>query len=318
MDRDEKRIDQIKGGIYGMLTGDAVGVPYEFHRAEEIPEEALIDMVPPAGFHRAHSGVPCGTWSDDGAQALCLLDSLLEKERFDLKDFSDKLADWWYRGYRAVDENVFDIGIQTSQALMAYAAGMAPEKCGMLNPNGKGNGALMRVLPMALWHQGSDAELIRDSHGQCMITHGAVTNQVCCAFYCLAAREMLSGQEPGEAIQSAAGKLKGFYEADSLWAEYLHDLERILQHEPWDGHGSGYVVDSLVSAFMLMERTKGYQETIRQAIALGDDTDTTACIVGGLAGIYWGYSGIPKEWLDGLRAKETVVDAVEMLLKQSQ
>ena len=160
------RVDRLKGGVYGLLIGDAVGVPYEFHEAVDIPAENLIDMVPPEGFHRAHGGVPCGTWSDDGAQALCLLDSLLEKGEFDLKDFADKLAEWWYHGYRAVDNKVFDIGVQTSQALMAYASGRPAEECGMLNPNGKGNGALMRVLPLALWHSGTDAELILDSQRQ--------------------------------------------------------------------------------------------------------------------------------------------------------
>ncbi len=61
---------------YGLLVGDALGVPYEFHRPFEIPDELDIEMSPPKGFRRAHSGVPIGTWSDDCAQALCLLDSL--------------------------------------------------------------------------------------------------------------------------------------------------------------------------------------------------------------------------------------------------
>lgn len=74
--------NKIKGGLYGLLVGDALGVPYEFHHSSQIPEYDLIEMEPPAGFLRAHSGVKPGTWSDDGAQALCLLDSLLEKGVF--------------------------------------------------------------------------------------------------------------------------------------------------------------------------------------------------------------------------------------------
>ena len=82
-----KDVNKLKGGIFGLLVGDALGVPYEFHPAADIPPIDKIDMQPPAGFSRAHMGVPPATWSDDGAQALCLLDSLVEVGRFDLKNF---------------------------------------------------------------------------------------------------------------------------------------------------------------------------------------------------------------------------------------
>ncbi len=70
------RQDRIAGGLLGLLVGDALGVPYEFHSPREIPEESLIEYDPPRGFMRSHSVMP-GTYSDDGAQALCLLASLL-------------------------------------------------------------------------------------------------------------------------------------------------------------------------------------------------------------------------------------------------
>jgi ADP-ribosyl-[dinitrogen reductase] hydrolase len=78
------RLERIRGGMYGLLTGDALGVPYEFSAPQDIPERRLIDMSPPPGFARAHSSVPEGTWSDDGAQALLLLASLVECPSLDL------------------------------------------------------------------------------------------------------------------------------------------------------------------------------------------------------------------------------------------
>ena len=59
------RASRIKGGIYGLLIGDALGVPYEFHPARAIPPANRIEMEPPAGFPRAHAGTPPGTWSTD-------------------------------------------------------------------------------------------------------------------------------------------------------------------------------------------------------------------------------------------------------------
>jgi len=68
----EKANDKIKGGIVGLLVGDALGVPYEFHSRQEIPAFDEIEFEPPAWFRPAHAGVPAGTYSDDGAQALIL------------------------------------------------------------------------------------------------------------------------------------------------------------------------------------------------------------------------------------------------------
>ena len=107
------------GGLYGLLIGDALGVPYEFHRPQDIPPYGEIEMTPPPGFRRAHRGVPPGTWSDDGAQALCLLESLAVCGRFSLEDFSRRLSDWYQSGAWAVDGVVFDVGIQTGEALSA-------------------------------------------------------------------------------------------------------------------------------------------------------------------------------------------------------
>ena len=72
-----------------MLIGDALGVPYELYMADDLQRYEEIEMVPPAGFQKTYKDVEAGTWSDDGAQALCLLDSLLRAGRFSLKDFSE-------------------------------------------------------------------------------------------------------------------------------------------------------------------------------------------------------------------------------------
>ncbi|MCL6593370.1 MAG: ADP-ribosylglycohydrolase family protein, partial [Alicyclobacillus sp.] len=94
---------RIRGGLWGLLVADAVGVPYEFHAMEHLPPLAQIDLVPPKGFQPWHAGIPRGTWSDDGAQALCLADSLLAMGRLDLDDFANRLIAWHDHGLWAVD-----------------------------------------------------------------------------------------------------------------------------------------------------------------------------------------------------------------------
>jgi ADP-ribosyl-[dinitrogen reductase] hydrolase len=177
--------ERIHGGLLGLLISDALGVPYEFHEPEDIPPLKEIEFDPPSYFRRAHSSVLPGTWSDDGAQALCLLASLLHCNKFDANDFSNRLINWYEHGYMAVDNYVFDVGIQTAKAIQNLQRGMNPLEAGGTEQFSQGNGSLMRVLSLALWHQGTDAELIEDALNQSKVTHGHINVQVCCAFYCL-------------------------------------------------------------------------------------------------------------------------------------
>jgi ADP-ribosylglycohydrolase len=303
--------NQQLGGLYGLLVGDAVGVPYEFHPASQLPPIQQIDMVPPDGFVRAHAEVPVGTWSDDGAQALCLLDSLVECGQMNLSHFSDKLWAWYAKGLWAVAEHVFDVGIQTQASLQAYHNGLSAERSGFIFPEGKGNGALMRVLPLALWHQGSDEELVADSHIQSLVTHGHLTNQVACALYCLWVREVSKGAEIEEAYLLAVQKLRTIYGAAS--AEIVELEQTIRPDQEPISNGSGYVVETIQSVRIAIRETT-FEAVIQKAISLGEDTDTNAAIAGGLYGVKAGLDGIPSRWLNQLRGKSEVERLVEQWL----
>ena len=301
------------------MIGDALGVPYEFNEAEKLPSYEEIEMMPPSGFRKTYQAVEAGTWSDDGAQALCLLDSLLSREGFSLEDFSDRILSWYDNGTWAVEGVVFDIGVQTSAALNAYRRGLSPEKCGMLNPNGKGNGALMRALPLALWHsmrEGTDKkaqkkQLVLEAHRQCLITHGHVCNQVCCALYCLVATALLEGQGASKAIKTGTEDLRQIY---GDMPAYQRELEWSVRPDlSWEGRGTGYVVDCLRSAFMILKQVSSYEEGVKKAVLLGNDTDTTACVTGGLLGILYGVEEIPKRWMTALREQEKVEKLLQRL-----
>ena len=299
------------GGLWGLLIGDALGVPYEFYPAEELPPMAQIEMVPPEGFRKSYAGVPAGTWSDDGAQALCLLESLLDCGRLDLGDFTGKLVDWLSHGRWTADGVVFDVGRQTLAALRAFSQGTPPEESGLVLPEGKGNGALMRTLPLALWHRGGDLDLVLDAHRQALPTHGHPCNQVCCALYCLTARRLLEALPFEAAYQAALACLRGIY--GGLPEIYQAELALLEPDGPQQGRGTGYVVDSLKSAVMILTRAQSYEDAVKQAIALGDDTDTTACITGGLAGILFGLESIPARWMETLQGRAAVTALAERL-----
>jgi len=300
---------RIEGGLIGLLVGDALGVPYEFHLPNEIPALADIEYTPPKGFLRAHEGVPPGTWSDDGALALCLLDSLLECNAFDPADFGRRLTLWYDEGYMAVDALVFDVGVTTAKGIRAIRSGVPVLEAGPKGDYDCGNGGLMRVLPLALWHKGTLAELARDAELQSRLTHGHLRSQVCCALYALWAREELQGN--ATAWDSAVATLRKLYMNNPDATEELEWSVR--PDEPQRGTGSGYVVDCLRSARWATGQGN-FQQVVRAAIHLGRDTDTTACVAGGIAGVREGVNGIPERWSEGLRGREIFQPLLDKLI----
>lgn len=308
------RADRLRGGIWGLLVGDALGVPYEFHRPDQLPDE--IDMTPPLGFERAHRRIPPGTYSDDGAQALCLLATLVEREALDVADFAGRLVAWYDHGYLAVGQDVFDVGVQTSQAIARLVEGVPPLEAGPADERRNGNGSLMRVLPLALFHRGSDEALVRDADLQSRVTHGHAQSRVSCALYCLWARRFLEGgpfADPATPWRDAVAALRRILPPDGEEREALE--HHIRPDEPAVGRGSGYVIDSLRSARMILERHARYEEAVIAAVKLGDDTDTTAAIVGGIAGVREGIGAIPARWMEAMRGKEQVDPLVAWLVK---
>jgi len=300
------RHERLEGGLLGLLIGDALGVPYEFRRPEELPSFDKIEMTPPKGFFPIHSDVQAGTWSDDGSQALCLFASLRECGGLDTEDLAQRLVSWMHGGYMAVDKRPFDVGLQTCKALGNYKSGMPAEESGLKSDRHNGNGSLMRVLPLALLWEGGDASLVYSAHRQSIVTHAHMRSQVCCALHCLWARREMEGWS--DSWERAVAGLREIYGANS---DFRIELDtQVRPDEPPEVYGQGYVVSCIKSAREAC-RKESFEAIVKTAILYGDDTDTTASVAGGIAGIRHGVQGIPERWWQALRGKDIVVPLLE-------
>lgn len=241
--------------VYGMAVGDALGVPFEFKPRGSFE---CVDMVG-GGSHNQLAG----TWSDDTSMALALCDSYRELGRVDCDDILRRFRAWINDGAYTADGVPFDYGNATRKALATGRGGAGEWD--------KGNGSLMRCLPMAFMDCTS-AEVRAVS----AITHATdACMDACEKMIRYAARLMREGTPAGE---SAGGP----------------------------GGSSGYVWDTYNAAIWCLEHTESYRECVLAAVNLGDDTDTTACVAGGLAGILYGREAIPSEWLATLRGKDAI------------
>jgi len=305
---------RLAGAVWGHLVGDATGVPYEFGPA----------LAPEAVEFRGHGTYdkPAGTWSDDGALMLALLDALLPqgdapgeagRPTFDLHRQAANALAWKDTGAFTPDGIVFDIGGTTSAALSNLRRGVLPAEAGPAGDRAGGNGSLMRILPLGLvFHDASPAALIGMATLASRVTHGHPRCQVACAVYTLVVADLLRGIDPAEALPSAFAHCEREFHEEGEH-DLLAALEELRAYPKRTG--SGYVLDAFWSAWDAFSTSASYQETIRRAIAYGRDTDTTAAIAGGLAGAYWGWDAIPRPWLRGMRGRTVAQPLVDRLVR---
>jgi ADP-ribosyl-[dinitrogen reductase] hydrolase len=233
---------RLAGGLWGALVGDALGVPFEFRSPESIRAED-VRMVG-GGAH----GQPAGTWSDDGALTLALLDSLLSAG-FDTADQARRYLAWADQGaYTPDGDGRFDIGGATATALGRIRAGTPAESAGGTDEHSNGNGSLMRTLPIALVGRDlDDATLVEQAHRASAVTHAHPLSQSTCAAYVLIAVRLLRGEtKRGGLPAEVFGNLRALYQSTRRH-DHLAAVDTLAN---WSGRsGRGYVVDSFWSAW---------------------------------------------------------------------
>jgi ADP-ribosylglycohydrolase len=297
--------DAIRAAVYGHLVGDAVGVPYEFTDADP---RRVVEL---RGYGTHHQ--PPGTWSDDGALMLALLDSLVSVG-FDPEDQGRRALTWAdATAYTPDGDGAFDIGGATSGALSRLRHGTPAVDAGGTGDRDQGNGSLMRILPIALVDGGAtDAELVERAHLASRVTHGHPNCQVTCALYVLIARALRErpDEDPEAVLAISVDRLLAVYEERPDDAKVMRG---VLAHRSATKLGRAWVIDSFWSAWEALASSSSYRQTIERCVRYGHDTDTVAAIAGGLAGLRSGLDEsrgeIPGEWLEGLRGK-AVVEAI--------
>lgn len=284
--------DKIRAGLWGVLAADAMGVPHEFKSAVTIKAAGTLSMSMP-GYDKTYPRVPYATWSDDGSLTLALADSLARVGHLDTNDFGQSMIRWYTKGAYTPDGKTFDVGNTTQEAILRMMRGHEARIAGLTQENSNGNGSLMRTLPIGLFHKGTDEELYRDACDQSAVTHGHDISKACCGVYSVAARAILRG--------------------DSVEKAFITGLKLAhvkIPFPPTPG-GTGYVVDSLAFAIQAARSRDSYEKVVLDAIQLGNDTDTTAAIAGGLVAVRDGMSAIPQAWLQALRGKDVASQTIE-------
>ena len=148
----------------------------------------------------------------------------------------------------------------------------------------------MRIAPLALTDATDD-----EVRAVSAITHAHPISTESCVFFERALRDVLEG----EGLEEAIGRnIPG----DERFA-FLEGIRGLPRDEI---RSTGYVLDTLGAALWCACNTDSYEECVTEAVNLGGDSDTTACVAGALAAALYGYDSIPRQWLNQLRGKEVI------------
>lgn len=269
--------DKVKGMLWGLIVGDALGSPIQFTDKDNHPWITEMEYCPVFN-------VPAGFWTDDGSMAMCIMDSFVRKSGYDIKDVAATFVKWLKEGYlSSIEGRSFDIGNATFASLSKFS-----ETGSLVNgeESSQGNGSLMRLSPSYIIARALNrAEIVREVSD---VTHASNRVRETCDVLAL----ILD-------LHMAGGR-----------SCYGPGAETPREKVP----NSGWCVDSLNAAMWAFNTTKTFEEGMIAAVNLGGDSDSIGAIYGQIAGAYYGFDAIPERWVKAVKTCEDVDALIEKFL----
>ena len=306
---------ECKASLFGFIVGDALGVPVEFISREVLKKNRIINMI-----ENPSRRTTIGYWSDDTALTLCTIKSITEFKDINYEDMIERFFQWFKYGTLAVDKKCFGIGKTTLKAMNNYMKYGYPDylTINIANPNDRGNGSLMRILPVALFLYNKDDLTLEE---KCFViekvselTHQDIIAKRACVFYSLLVFKLLDGQQFIKAYHLAIADFKDLFQNQNH-AEFkrvltgeIHDLKED------EIESTGYVIHTLEACIWCVANHRTYKDIVLSAVNLGNDTDTIAALSGGLAGLFVELESIPSHWVNKLREKEVLDTLIKIFV----
>ena len=307
--------DQLKSVLFGVAVGDAIGVPVEFKSRAYLRDNPVSDVTG-NGTHN----VPAGTFSDDGSLTFCLAEALTLD--FDLNNIGQNFVNWYKNNYWTARGDVFDIGNTTRQAIYRLESGIRPDLAGGFDEDSNGNGSLMRILPLVFYMLDMESHYRFEITKQISsITHAHIRSVIACYYYLEFAYRLFEKKDKFEIYENLKKEITDDLLLFSDTSSEIDEFNRLLGGNIFELpeekiQSSGYVVHTLEASIWCLLTTDNYKDAVLKAVNLGDDTDTTGAVTGGLAGLLYGADDIPKGWIDILARRDDIEDLAERMGKK--
>ena len=303
--------ERYRGAMLGLAVGDALGVPAEFKDRGTFPK--ITEMIGGGPFR-----LNPGEWTDDTTMALCLANSLIEKNGFDAIDQMEKYWSWVENGYMSSNGRMFDIGDKTSDSLCKYRKTKNPFAGGNRDDTSSGNGSLMRLVPIPLFFKDGPHPLAFMDYAvhSSELTHGSMDCICSCIYFSGLIVGALNGVTKEKLlepyyfpIEDKKPNLESDGLLDIIMGTYKNKTEDQIK-------STGYVLHTLEAALWCFYTTETFEDGLIKAVNLGYDSDTTGAVYGQLAGAYYGVQSIPQRWLDKTVMCNIIIDVADKLLEK--
>jgi ADP-ribosyl-[dinitrogen reductase] hydrolase len=295
--------DRVVGSCLGLALGDALGAPFEFMRAPQIPD-------PLPAFELDWAGGPAGSSTDDTSMARNLMRSLAERGDFDPDDLVRRHVEWF--GGASPDVSTLTRLVLRRAVRGENASTAAREIWERRGPEvSAGNGSVMYCAPLGLAYANRPDELFELAPELSALTHfdGRCKTAVLAVTLCVAA--LVRGEDSGFAAASALSGVADFEGGEEL----EHLVDAVGASRPIDGPDQSFCLFTAGVAFQALLRDGDVETELRRVVALGGDTDTNAAVTGALLGGRDGDAGLPSLWLDRLVDRNQIKREAEALVE---
>lgn len=268
-------VARAEAAYLGLALGDALGATVEFMTPREIVHH-----------YKVHREITGGGWlklkpgqvTDDTTMSLALGEAILSRNGQVEALTCAEAFDAWMRA------KPVDIGNTVRRNLLTFRKSGNP--VAPLSEHDAGNGAAMRVLPVAFATLGrSDAEVRAAVRAQAHVTHHNGMSDAACDFLVFTVQDFLQGRSLQEVFRD---RVRPLVEAHPAYA---------FRDRPRRENPSGWVVETLQAVLQALVDVGGFEACLVDVVNRGGDADTTGAIAGMLAGALYGPAALPARWL---------------------
>jgi ADP-ribosyl-[dinitrogen reductase] hydrolase len=266
--------DRATAAYLGLAIGDALGATVEFMTPREIAAEyGVHDTLRGGGWLHLKPGQV----TDDTTMSLALGDAILAQGKVDALAAAQAFDAWMHA-------KPVDIGNTVRRNLLHFRKTGIP--VAPYSDHDAGNGAAMRVLPVALATFGQNEEVVRAAcRAQAHVTHNCVFSDAACECLVFMVQDALRGASKNDLLHKHAHPLAAKFAAFKF---------RAIRQST---NPSGYVADTLQAVFQSFFDTDDFRGCLIDVVNRGGDADTTGAIAGMLTGALYGLEEIPEAWL---------------------
>jgi len=303
-------LDRYRGAMLGLAVGDALGYPVEFLGAEEVRRrlgpQGVTDFV-------ASQNHPPGTYSDDTQMAIAFAEGLLEAANGGLDGLMETMARHLVRWSQSPNNDRAP-GSTCMSGCRRLARGAAWCEAGV--PESKGCGSAIRTAPIGLRYHGQPDRLMAVANASSLMTHGhpcALAGAVANAY---AVSLALDHTEPGLLLGKIVEATRPI--SREFAAKVGDGVPDVLPMEPdgaFDVLGDGWVAEEAVAGalYCFLRSPDDFPATVLAGANAPGDSDSIACIAGGISGAYNGAAAIPEAWREGVENASRLTELADGL-----